>query len=202
MRSKKFLILGGLAIILIVVLGTIIYRLVPGKVNISLSSQTAISQNVSFSLSSDDFKKEYQPPQSLSLRSGHYKIFASAPGSSVFTEEFTVRSGLTTKVEILLKTNLNSGLTDTNPDNPPQQPDYLKLFPHIDKNFEIKAKTKVVDKEVVVESLTIVPYVAAGPNDNSQSLAAQKNAYVAEAKQWLKDNHIPTTITLIVDSPF
>ncbi len=202
MNKKKIIIIALISVAVLALLFFPAYKLIPGELTVELSPTSTITSGVTFSLSNDNYQHSYTLPQTFNLRSGKYQIFASGSNSNVFKENFKVTPGLTTVIKISLQLNPDLDLTNDDSINNLKQPDYLKLFPHIDKNFEVRAKTKVVNNEVVIELLTIIPYVAAGPDDNAQTLTAKKKNYVDEANKWIKANNIPASIPTTVDSPF
>lgn len=174
-----------------------------GEVAVTISAQSQVKNGIEFTLSVDKYRHPYSAPTKITLRPGKYTIYAYGGNSDVFRQDFTVSSGKTIAVAITLGPNPNQLNSSTLGEDGSTSP-YLGLFPHYDEEFEARATFSSKDGKISLASVTVVPYlpIPAGKPFDAKEVASAKKSAVAAAKSWLKQQSVPSSVPVLVDSAF
>ncbi len=204
MNKKLFLVVGG-----VIVIAAILYAIFfPGKgtLTIEVNSLSPVQEEIAVYLASKRHPEAITPPATIEVRAGRYELVAIAPGAEEYRETIRIRSGQTTAVSLTLTAELGVAdqqevtLTQEEMESP-----LVKLFPHNDTNFSISAEFgRDMSGVLVITSVTITPYlpISASGGYSEAEVAQAKEQYVAEAKAWLKENGVPETVAIAIDSVY
>lgn len=201
--NKRTVVAAVLGVVLVVGLVLIWRR--PGRLEVSLSAESPVKDGVELYLSYERYQTAHTLPYSVELQPGRYELYLSATNAVPTRQKVLVRPGGSTKATVRLERFEPNGEqteitpTDEEVDNNP----YFKLFPYYDSLFEVRAELdRDEEGKLTIKGLTIIPHVAPAPTDTEQDIQKQKEANIAAAKAWLKDNGVPDSIPIEVDSAY
>lgn len=203
---KKLIIPAVVVIFVAIAVGAVFFGR-KGTLTVDVNSLSPVKDGVQVYIANKKYPKPFTPPFQLQLRPGKYQLIALAKGANELTQDFSIADNKTTTISLTLLQD--TSLVDQQEITPTTEElasnPFLKLFPHSDTDFKATAEfARDKDGKIYIQKITITPYlpIPASSNFNLQDVLKAKDAYVKEAKDWLKANNVPDNTPISIDSVF
>jgi hypothetical protein len=181
----------------LVVVFSIFWLLRKGELEVVVSADSPIKENIVGSVSINKSLKTLSVPSTIKLTPGTYTLFAVGENTEVFSQEIKVSYNKKSTVEVSLKENPSNALTGENvSEEELAQIPYFSLFPEITGDYTITASLN--DERTAINKITIAVFHHFASKSEPDFYAQERNTLANAAKEWLRDQGVPESIPVEV----